>query len=158
MGFTGRLLRLTPAAAVLFLFFTVPPLWSQSETAGDKGDDPASYVGLTLTDLFQRFGVPRSVYAARGPEEWQDDVVFVYDRGDFFVYKDRVWQVGLKDAMEIMAGDSRAVVLLVLGAKAESRQNSVFCSLDNGAWPMVLRCDFDKDDKVQVIFIYRTDF
>ena len=134
------------------------PLWPQSETEGNRKDDPALYIGLTLTDLFQRFGVPRWVYPSRGIEEWQDDVVFVYDRGDFFIYKDRVWQIGLKEAAGIKVGDSRAVVSLVLGSKAENLGNSVFYTLEQGAWPMMLRCDFDSADKVSVIFIYRTDF
>jgi len=145
-------------AAVLFFAIAAPSLWPQAETEQNREDDPVLFVGLTLTDLFQRFGVPSSVYAARGLEEWQDDVVFVYDRGNFYIYKDRVWQVGLKEALGIKTGDSRAVVSLVIGSKAESRGNSVFCSLDNAAWPMMLRCDFDKDDKVQAIFMYRTDF
>jgi len=157
MGLFGRFFRLIPVMMVLFFAFFVPPLWSQAETEQSRSDDPAQYIGLTLTDLFQRFGVPGSVYASRGLEEWQDDVVFVYDQGDFYIYKDRVWQLELKDVMGIKAGDSRSVVSLVLGSKAESFGNSIFYSLDAGAWPMMLRCDFDKDDNVQVIFIYRTD-
>ena len=157
MGFFDRFLRIVPAAALLFFAVAAPPLWSQAETEQNKGNDPEQYVGLTLTDLFQRFGAPRSVYASRGLEQWQDDVIFVYDQGDFYIYKDRVWQVGLKEAAGIKTGDSRAVVSLVLGTKAESRENSIFCSLDADAWPMMLRFDFDKDDKVLAIFIYRTD-
>jgi len=134
------------------------PLWPQTGTAAPGGNDPVSFIGLTLDELLRRFGTPRSVYAARGLEEWQDDVVFVYDQGDFYIYNDRVWQAGLRAALGINSGDSRAVVSLVLGPKAESRGNSVFYSLDEYAWPMMLRFDFDKDDKVQAIFIYRTDF
>ena len=126
------------------------------DTAGTI--DPLSLVGLTLDDLIRRFGTPRLVYASRGLEEWQDDVVFVYDQGDFYVYKDRVWQVGLKTAMGINAGDPRGVVFLLLGSKAENRGDSIFCSLDEGAWPLALRCEFDNEDKVRVIYIYRTDF
>jgi len=157
MGFFDRFSPSIPVAALLIFAVTGPSLWSQTETEQNKENDPGQYVGLTLTDLFQRFGAPRSVYASRGPEEWQDDVVFVYDQGDFYIYKDRVWQAGLKEAMGIRTGDTRAVVSLVLGTRAENRENSIFCSLDTGAWPMMLRFDFDKDDKVLAIFIYRTD-
>jgi len=134
------------------------PLWPQAETETGGADAPVLYIGLTLTDLYQRFGVPQSVCASRGLEVWQDDVVFVYAQGDFYIYRDRVWQVGLKGAMGIKAGDSRDMVSLIFGSKGENRGNSFFCSLNDAAWPMMLRCDFDKDDKVQVIFIYRTDF
>ena len=133
----------------------VVPLWPQTGTTG--ANDPQSFVGLTLDELLRRFGTPRTVYAARGLEEWQDDVVFVYAEGDFYIYKDRVWQVGLRTAMGINAGDPGGVALLVLGPKAESRGSSVFCSLDDGPWPMMLRCDLDNDGKVKTIFIYRTD-
>jgi hypothetical protein len=114
-------------------------------------------VGLNLKELMENFGPPRSVYPVRGLEEWQDDVVFVYDHGDYYVYKDRVWQAGLKAVMGIKAGDSRAAVTAVLGAKAESRLGSIFYSLDEGSWPMMLRCDFDKEGRLLRIFIYRTD-
>ena len=139
-------------------FVFIVPLWPQAETERSRDDDPASYIGLTLDELIRRFGVPRSVYAARGLEEWQDDVVFVYDEGDFYIFKDRVWQLGLKAVRGINAGDSRAVVSLVLGSAAEYRGNSVFYSLNEGSWPLMLRCDFNSAGKAQVIFIYRTDF
>lgn len=120
-------------------------------------DDPASFIGLTLQELFSRFGAPRSVRAARGREAWQDDVVFVYDRGDFYIYKDRVWQAGFPAAMEIHSGDPRELVLAALGTGAESRGNSVFKRLNQGNWPLELRCDFDGAGKVKAVFIYRAD-
>jgi len=161
-------------------FVVLLPLWPQ----GNMGyqDDAVSYIGLTLADLYQRFGTPTSVYAARGLEEWQDDVVFVYDRGDFYIYKDRVWQVGLKAAFGIAVGDSRGQVNLILSTnQAVTNQNSTnldlsnqgssnqgsrepdtqanvfFYPLTDKAWPMMLRYDFDDAGKVKAIFIYRTD-
>ena len=121
-------------------------------------NDPVSFVGLTLDELISRFGVPKSVYASRGLEEWQDDVVFVYDQGEFYIYRNRVWQLSVKAARGLNSGDSRAVVSLVLGSKAEYRGDSVFSFIDEAGWPMMMRCDFDRDNKVRAIFIYRTDF
>lgn len=132
----------------------------------DSQDDAVSYIGLTLTDLYQRFGTPKSVYSSRGLEEWQDDVVFVYDQGDFYIYKDHVWQAGLKTMYGISVGDTRAQVNMVLSVNSltnspppaiEVQGNSIFCSLPDKAWPMTLRCDFDSAGIVQAIFIYRTD-
>ena len=161
-------------------FAVLLPLWPQ----GNMGyqDDAVSYIGLTLADLYQRFGVPTSVYTARGLEAWQDDVVFVYDRGDFYIYRDRVWQVGLKAAFGVAVGDPRGQVNLILstdqdltnqnssnldspnldspnqGLRGQDIQsNSFFYPLSGKAWPMMLRCDFDDAGKVQAIFIYRTD-
>ena len=122
------------------------------------GVNPVSFISLTLDELLQSFGVPRSVYAARGFEVWQDDVVFVYDQGDFYVYKNRVWQLGLKSFRGINIGDPRGVVSLILGSKAQDRPNAIFYQLNEAAWPMMLRCDFNNAGKVEAIFIYRTDF
>ena len=140
---------------VVFLFFTAQALWSEPIT-----EDPASFIGLTLTELFGRFGPPIAVYSTRGIEEWQDDVVFVYDQGDFYILNDRVWQINLKMAMGIKTGDNAAVVSLVLGSRvrlAESSENSVSYFIDGKSWPMLLRCDFNKEGRVQMIFIYRSD-
>ena len=119
--------------------------------------DPLGFVGMTLEELIGRFGMPQSVHPSRGIEEWQDDVVFVYEEGDFYIFRNRVWKAGLKAAMGINAGDSLAVVSLILGDRAQARFNSMFYSLDEGSWPMMLRCDFDADNRVLTIFIYRTD-
>jgi hypothetical protein len=113
---------------------------------------------MDLPALLAGFGAPRSVYAVRGIEEWQDDVVFVYDHGDFYIYKDRVWQAGLKSAYGIGAGDSREAALLALGEKTEDREHYLLCPLPGGSWPLTLRCNLDDQGKVSVIFIYRSDF
>ena len=142
----------------MLIIFCLPffHVYSQGNT-GEPGD-PVLLVGLTLDELVRRFGTPQSVYAVRGLEEWQDDVVFVYDHGDFFIYRDRVWKLGLRTVRGIRTGDTRAAVFLALGSRAESRGNSVLYPLDGAAWPLMLRCDFDRADRVQAIYIYRTDF
>jgi hypothetical protein len=138
------------------LLFVLPafPLIAQEAPAEL---DPVEWIGMTLRDMLHRYGQPQSVYAVRGREEWQDDVVFVYDHGDFYVFKDRVWQVGLKSAYQIKAGDSRAAALLALGEKAENRESYLLSPLPGGSWPLALRCNFDETGKVSIIFIYRSD-
>jgi hypothetical protein len=132
------------------------PLWPQTQTE-PLGDDPASFIGYSLTDLILRFGVPRSVYPVRGVEEWADDVVFVYDEGDFYIIKDRVWQIGLKSAYLIQAGDSRSAVSLSFGEALSSGWDYLIFPLKGQSWPVALRCNFDSDGRVTVIFIYRSD-
>ena len=143
----------------LLLIF-ISPLWPQSETG--KENDPSSYIGLNLTELIRLFGPPRSVHTARGQESWQDDVVFSYGNYDFFIYKDRVWQISFKTVLGMKVGDSRSDVSALLNSatgpsKPESYGDSIFYSLSGRSWPLMLRCDFDKADKVQAIFIYRMD-
>ena len=126
------------------------------------GRSPVTLVGLTLEDLINNFGIPRSVYAVRGLEEWQDDVVFVYDGVDFYVFEDRVWQVGLRSFMGINTGDPGSVVSLILDStqgfsKLETRRDSVSYSINEGSLPMILTCDFDEAGRVRGIYIFRSD-
>lgn len=114
-------------------------------------------MGMSLAELLSRFGAPRTVYAARGDEVWQDDVVFEYGEGDFYVFRDRVWQVGLKAAYGIKLGDSRPAALLVLGDNARDQGEYALLSLPGGGWPLMLRFHFNAG-LVSAIFIYRPDF
>ena len=177
----GRALFLLFVLSLSHLYAQVEKAEPAAESGRQAGrgspPEPTSLVGLTLDELIRCFGAPRSVYAARGLQQWQDDVVFVYEQGDFYIYKDRVWQIGLKAARGIKIGDSRSKVALVLGSEAQERENSLFYPLDEpaaestaigakvpqgsppaGSWPLVLRCDFDRAGAVLAIFIYRLDF
>ena len=137
---------------LIFYSLTIVPLWPQSQ-----GEDPASFIGCTLEELIGRFGAPRSVYAVRGLHEWDDDVVFVYDEGDFYIIKDRVWQVGLSYAYLIRVGDSRAAVHLSFGQSLNSGENFAIFPLGWHSWPLGLRFNFDSTGRVTAIFIYRSD-
>ena len=139
----------------VFLFFSLSFLHAQGNVTEE---DPVSFVGLTLDELISRFGIPRYVYAARGLEDWQDDVVFVYDQGNFYIYRDRVWQVGLSSVRGINRGDPRGVISLIMGSNADDRGDTIFYPLHVTPWPLMLRWDIDSAGRVQAIFIYRTDF
>ena len=133
------------------LFFITFPLWSQQA-------QPHSFVGMKLEELIDRYGPPKTVYAARGSESWQDDVVFEYDQGDFYIYRGRVWQVGLTSVYGIALGDPKPAALLVLGDRAEDRGNYMLFPLPDGGWPLMLRINFSDAGLVSAIFIYRPDF
>ena len=146
-----------PGLVILLFIVCFFPLHAQRPSVG-VAIDPVSMIGTTLDELLGLFGTPDSVYAVRGLEEWQDDVVFVYPHGDYYVYGNRVWQLSIASAGGINIGDTRAVVALVLDTKVEFHFDSAFYFLDDGDWPLMIRYDFDRDGKVRVIFIYRTDF
>ena len=133
------------------LFFITFPLCAQQA-------QPHSFVGMKLEELIDRYGPPKTVYAARGSESWQDDVVFEYDQGDFYIYRDRVWQVGLTSVYGIALGDPKPAALLVLGDRAEDRGNYMLFPLPDGGWPLMLRINFSDAGLVSAIFIYRPDF
>jgi hypothetical protein len=174
--------------AVLCILFIAcaPALWpqtagnrqSESPEAGRQGlspdlSDPAAFIGLTLEALINRLGAPQAVYAARGFEDWQDDVVFVYPGGDFYVFRDRVWQLSLQSAYGIRVGDPRAAAELALGDGAEGFEDHILLSLPGKSWPLVLRVNLGaggtggangtdsaprKGGGVSSLFVYRPDF
>jgi hypothetical protein len=138
------------------LLITGLPLWAQSASPV-KHEEPISFVGMKVDELIRRFGPPQTVYAARGAENWQDDVVFVYNEGDFYIYRDRVWQIGLKSVYGIKIGDVKAVVMLVLGEGAQDKGDYVLYPLSGSAWPLSLCVNFNAD-RISAIFVYRPDY
>jgi hypothetical protein len=133
-----------------------PALWSQ---AAAESAEPAALIGLTLEALIDRFGTPQSVYAVRGAEEWQEEVVFVYPEADFYVFRDRVWQISLKSAYGIRVGDPRAAAELVLGDKAEVFEDYLLMALPGRGWPLALRVNLGgAGGGVSALFVYRSDF
>jgi hypothetical protein len=141
----------------VLVFVSLQPLFPQVAPGTGGQDEILSFVGLKIDDLIMRFGIPTAVYAVRGGESWQDDVVFVYAEGDFYIYRDRVWQIGVKSACGIKVGDSKAVALLTAGDKAADEGGYMLCPLPGGGWPVSLRADFSAG-KVSAIFIFRPDF
>lgn len=119
--------------------------------------DPARNIGMTITELIGRFGVPRSVYSSRGLQEWQDDVVFVYDEGDFYIVKDRVWQIAVKTIKLIRTGDPAAAAFLGFGEAFYSTPDCALFVLKGYNWPLSVRFNFSSEGKIEMIFIYRSD-
>lgn len=115
-------------------------------------------VGIDLKEAFARFGVPLSVYAVRGPESWQDDVVFSYGGIDLYWYKDRVWQVATNRAYGIQKGDTKERVQTMLGEPLIVLENALIYALTPKAWPLRLRIGFSAQNQVESIYIYRPDF
>jgi len=138
---------------ILLLLF-VFPLWAQGQAA----DERLSFIGMRLAELIERFGPPGMVLAARGNEIWQDDVVFQYAEGDFYIYRDRVWQVKLASVCGVSNGDRKAVVLLVLGNAAEDRGDYMIWPVAGKDWPLTLRVNFNNTGHVSAIYLYRPDF
>jgi hypothetical protein len=145
--------------AAVFLFLGATAVFPQSPSGDlDLPGDPAQPIGLTLSMMYTRYGVPESVYAIRGAEEWQDDVVFVYNDRDLYVFKDRVWQVSAKTAYGITLGDPGGVVSLILGDGVQSFSGYLLYALPSRSWPLQLRVNLDGAGRVESIFIYRSDF
>jgi hypothetical protein len=146
------MLKRAVLSGVLFILCT-GAAWAQY----DYANDPASLVGASLRDLISMFGAPQSVYATRGPNTWQDDVVFAYGDWEFYIYKDRVWQISLKAAYGIKIGERREVIPLVLGNGVQIYEGFTLYTYSNRSWPITLRFNTDQYNLITAIFIYRPD-
>jgi hypothetical protein len=145
--------------SLLIIFFTFP-LFAQNQPiyAGLDNDEQLSFVGMMMADLLEKFGPPRSVICERGSEPWQDDVVFQYNGADFYIYRDRIWQVKLASTHGISNGDRKAAVLLALGNKAEDKEDHALMALNGKNWSLMMRVNFNNTGQVTAIYIYRPDF
>ncbi|MDR2111299.1 MAG: hypothetical protein LBP32_08315 [Spirochaetaceae bacterium] len=85
-------------------------------------------------------------------------MVFEYEAGDLYVYRDRIWKLGLISAYGIRLGDPRSLALLVLGEAALTSAGYIAASLPGWSWPLRFRVNIDAQDKVSGLFIYRSDF
>ena len=132
----------------------------QAQEQSSPYDSLAVLVGLRLNDLVSRFGVPNSVYVARGDEAWQDDVVFSYTQGSFFIHRDRVWQVSLDSVPGMKVGDPAAVANLVFGDTARNNGRFFIRQLQvpmEIGWPVAIRVNLE-NGRIAAIFVYRTDY
>jgi hypothetical protein len=136
---------------------TAAPVYGQGAAQGNEILEPETLIGLTLEGIYGRFGIPQEVYAVRGQEAWQDDVVLVYPQGDFYVFRDRVWQMGLSGARGIRVGDSREAAALALGETAREGEGCFILPIPDRPWPMALRVNI-VSGQVSGIFVYRSDF
>jgi hypothetical protein len=143
--------------SLLFLF-NVLPLQPQAVNANYGSDEKLSFVGITLAELIERFGVPKTVTAERGNEIWQDDVIFRYDDGDFYIYNDRVWQIKFVSALGISNKDRKTAVLEVLGNNVEDKGDYALLQISGMNWPLMLRVNFNNSQQVSAIYLYRPDF
>ena len=145
---------------LFFLVLCVPfgQVHAQAISPAVINDEKLSYIGMTLAQLIERFGAPRSVAAVRGIETWQDDVVFQYANTDFYIHKDRVWQVRFSSACGISTRDRKTSVMQLLGSTAEDNGDHVLLSIPDKNWPTTLRVNFNNSGQVSAIFIYRPDY
>ncbi|MDR2516881.1 MAG: hypothetical protein LBC88_05815, partial [Spirochaetaceae bacterium] len=130
-------------AILAFLAAATPSL-----AAEETGGDPSVFIGFSVRELVEIKGFPEAVYAVRGAEAWQDDVVFSYGEENFYFYRDRVWQVGTRSAFGIGVGDKRDVVPLIMGDHTVIAGDYSLAPLPGRAWPMNARFNIDEHGRV----------
>ena len=131
---------------------------------GQVPGDPGELLGMTPAQAFMRFGAPDRVFAVRGAEPWQDDVVFEYSGGfSLFLCLDRVWQVRLAEpyaapVMGFSLGASVERAVSVFGVPELLEAASWEWNLPGSAWPVRLRGNGDAAGAIREVYIYRADF
>jgi hypothetical protein len=140
--------------------FSLLPIWSQTSL---PPDDPSAWLGFGIGEAFAACGPPATVAALRGPEAWQDDVVFAYPQG-FSLYwsGDHLWQIGFSSrygasVFGIFAGDGTDKMLSLLGQPWRSREDSLVWRLPWKGYPVQLRVTL-RDGKADGIFVLRSDY
>jgi hypothetical protein len=145
-----------------FLFFSgLSGGFAQTAPAAAGQDllqDPSWLIGATLQSIITQFGSPLAVYSVRGPESWQDDVVFSYDGIDLYWYQNRVWQIGLSQGYGIKKGDKKEAVLAILGEPLIQEESYLVFRLPSRGWPLRLRVSFSEQQVVQALYVYRPDY
>lgn len=146
------------------VFLFVAALVSAQPAAPSLPEDPGELLGLTPTQVLERFGAPARVFPVRGPEAWQDDVVFDYDGGfSLFLCLDRVWQVRLArpyaaTVLGFSLGSDASRALSVFGVPTLQAEGVLEWILPGSAWPVRLRGLGDPSGSITELFIYRADF
>ncbi|AEJ20440.1 hypothetical protein [Gracilinema caldarium] len=128
------------------------------DTSLDLLQDPSWLVGASLQSIITQFGSPMAVYTVRGQESWQDDVVFSYEGIDLYWYQNRVWQIAVPQGYGIKQGDSREIVLTVLGEPLIQQDTYLIFRLPSRGWPLRLKVQLTEEHKVNGLFVYRPDY
>lgn len=141
------------------------PLPPAGAEAASAGVDLSALVGLTLAEALERFGAPEQMFAARGQESWQDDVVFYYPAHLYlFWHQERVWQAraderftgGLLASRTLAMGAKREEVLGLLGPPMRELGDSLVYHLEDRGYPVRLRLYF-REGLLADAYCYRGD-
>mgnify|MGYP000125133084 CR=1 FL=1 len=147
-----------PAPVLLLLLLAAFPAAGQTVDSVDL----ASLIGLTPAEALERLGAPAELLAARGPEPWQDDVVFYYPQHLYlFWYQNRVWQARVDaryqgKVLTVGMGSGRTEVRAALGEPLKEFPDSWVYQLEDRGYPVRLRLYFEEDRLVDA-YCYRGD-
>jgi len=148
--------------AILFflLFFNI-----YSEEFKEK--DIFNIIGFSIDQLIKKYGSPYEVFPLREDDAWMDNVVFYYNKSNkyFFLFQNRVWQLRFDyRSKDIILGykinQEKKSILSIINKNEINLLHSkdeIVYDLPYQKVPIRVRLIF-KDDKLDDIYIYRSDF
>jgi hypothetical protein len=131
-------------------------------TAGGP-DDPTALIGMDPAQLFAVLGAPSQIFAWRGEEPGEDDIVFFYpDFRYVFWFQSRVWQLRFDrryagTVLGFAIGMDRAEAQARGEGKLLDSGGSLYFVLDTGPYPVRVRLAM-ADDRIVDIYVYRGDW
>jgi hypothetical protein len=148
--------RIAPLVVALLALAAAVP-------AAAEGDDPTGLLGMDPMQVFAALGAPREIFAWRGAEPTEDDIVFFYpDFRYVFWFQSRVWQVrfdhrydGTVLGFSIGMGSGEAQT--VGKGRLQESEGSLYLALDTGPFPVRVRLAL-ADDRVADIYVFRSDW
>jgi len=125
--------------------------------------DPTRLIGLDIPGAVAAVGLPQQMFAWRGAEEREDNVVFYYP--DFFYlfwFKDRVWQVRCdrrftSTVFGLTLGSSREQVERASPRTLTPSGDSLYFDMNDGSFPLRVRLVFTAS-VLSDLYVYRSDF
>ncbi len=137
--------------------------YAQESASARLPADPAQVLGYSPAQLIGAYGPPLRVFALRGAEPWQDDVVFDYQSFSAFIFMERVWQLRIgPDYPEPMLGfypsSSLERIEASLGLPASREPDNYEWQLPGRGWPVRLRAVTDENGAIRELYLYRADF
>lgn len=160
-------MKRSPIFAMALALFASLGSYAQAETsavAAEIPDDPAVLLGMSPAQAIERFGPPVGVFAVRGAEAWQDDVVFDYGGGfSLFLFMGRVWQVRVAEpyaspVLGFVVGSTAERAASALGSPETELPGAYEWALPGEAWPVRLRGVVDASGAIRELYVYRADF
>jgi hypothetical protein len=127
--------------------------------------DPADLIGMDPPAAFAALGAPQEIFAWRGTEPAEDNVVFFYpDFRYLFWFGCRVWQVrydsrfvGTVMGFAIGMGRAEAEAVTVGKGMLQESGGSLYLAVDTGRFPVRLRLAM-VEGRVADIYVYRSDW
>jgi hypothetical protein len=143
---------------LIMLFFAAPT----GLVCAEGVLDPSALIGLSLAEAYQSLGAPLEVYALRGTEPDQDDVVFYYSSHLYlFWFQNRVWQARTDGrhqgtVFSVHMGASRQRVLEVMGQPFQEFEDSLVFHIEDRGYPVQARFYFE-NERLSDVYCFRGD-